>query len=409
MSFPTENATVHVVGAGLAGLNAALQLADVGVPVQVYEASAHAGGRCRSYHDTVLNREIDNGNHLIMMANTDTLWLMTRLGAHKHFAMPQESYYFVDLDGRKRWHYTSRTKPPGMKLADAYRLLQLIFADPNTRVRDIFHEHSIFYRRFVEPLCTAALNTHPDDASARLFGRVIRALMRPGAAHYPTILTTYGQALIEPMMQAIRDGGGEIRFQRRLTRVEAEDDRLTHLHFGQEIVTLGPQDKVILAVPPDAAAALFEIEVPEGYNRIVNGHFLYDTTGIGPSLIGVIGSPLQWVFVKDGLISTTTSDAERSELAGLSQAQMAAKLWRDACKALEIGEPPLPTHRIIVEKKATFAATPENEARRLGPVTPYRNLVLAGDWLQTGLPATIEGAIFSGRRAADWCLRSNGG
>jgi hypothetical protein len=115
-------------------------------------------------------------------------------------------------------------------------------------------------------------------------------------------------------------------------------------------------------------------------------------------MTGVIGGTAEWVFVFDDRLSVTISGADR--LVDRDREDLAKLLWSDVACTLDLGDAPLPAWQIVKEKRATFAATPEQNAMRPGSATRLANLWLAGDWTQTGLPATIEGALRSGETAA---------
>jgi hydroxysqualene dehydroxylase len=160
---------------------------------------------------------------------------------------------------------------------------------------------------------------------------------------------------------------------------------------------------VVLAVPPWVAATLLPgLTAPDAFEAIVNLHFRADADPGPAGFAGLVGGTAEWVFVKPGIVSTTTSAANRH--ADLSADHLATVCWDDVCAALDLSGP-RPPWRLVREKRATFAATAEQERRRPGPVTGLANLVLAGDWTATGLPATIEGAIRSGNTAAGVLLR----
>ncbi len=116
-----------------------------------------------------------------------------------------------------------------------------------------------------------------------------------------------------------------------------------------------------------------------------------------PTMLGVIGGTAEWIFTFPDRISTTTSAADA--LVDEDREVLAARIWKDVQAALKINAP-MPPWQVVKEKRATFAATPEQDALRPGPRGPIRNVILAGDWTATGLPATIEGAIRSGETAA---------
>ena len=124
---------------------------------------------------------------------------------------------------------------------------------------------------------------------------------------------------------------------------------------------------------------------------------------VSAGFVGLVGGIAEWVFIKPGIVSTTTSAANR--YADLTADHLATTAWREVSAALDLTGPP-PPWRVVREKRATFAATADQERRRPEAATGLSNLVLAGDWTRTGLPATIEGAIRSGETAAGVLLES---
>jgi hypothetical protein len=155
---------------------------------------------------------------------------------------------------------------------------------------------------------------------------------------------------------------------------------------------------VILAVPaPVAASIVPNLDVPHSFRAIVNAHFkIAPPVGL-PPILGLLNSTSEWLFAFPDRLSVTISGADR--LLDMGREALAEMIWAEVARAAKIAAP-LPTWQIIKEKRATFAATPQEEARRPGPRTRHANLLLAGDWTATGLPATIEGALRSGVRAA---------
>jgi hypothetical protein len=151
-----------------------------------------------------------------------------------------------------------------------------------------------------------------------------------------------------------------------------------------------------------------DLAVPEGTRAIVNGHYRLDrrvTLPEGSRLLGIIGGTAQWLFARDDVVSVTVSAADR--LTQQANEALAEILWADVARALDLGAAPPPPWRIVNEKRATFAQTPAALARRPGPRVGLSNAFLAGDWTDTGLPATIESAVLSGRRAARSALESH--
>jgi hypothetical protein len=170
------------------------------------------------------------------------------------------------------------------------------------------------------------------------------------------------------------------------------------METADAVAPVAPEDVVVLAVPPWSAADLIPgLAVPNDFRAIVNAHFKMGAPQGAPPMLGVIGGTAEWIFAFSDRISVTVSGADL--LVDQDREDLAIRIWADVTKALDI-KAPMPSWQIVKEKRATFAATPEQDSRRPAAKTTWRNLILAGDWTQTGLPATIEGALRSGESAA---------
>jgi squalene-associated FAD-dependent desaturase len=410
---------VHVVGAGLSGLSSAVWLARAGRTVQVHEASGSIGGRCRSFDDPGVGRHIDNGNHIVLSGNTATLEFLAAVGAADQLVGPPCSeFHFLDIGSGERWTVrpsagrvpwwilSAGRRIPGSRVRDYLALARLALAGPEMTVDRCFHERNLLFSRFIEPIALAVLNAPTEAAAASLLRPVLLETFGKGeGACRPLVARdSLGSCFVDPAIQHLADGGGSIRTLHRVRALEAEGDRLVALRFADgETVNLMADDAVVLAVPPDAAADLVPgIKTPIGSNVIVNGHFVLPEVPGEPGMLGIIGGFSQWIFVRRDMASVTISGAD--ELADHAASSIAGRMWPEVCRALNLGERPLPRYRILKEKRATFAQTPTNAALRPGARTRWRNLFLAGDWTATGLPATIEGSLRSGRSAASAVL-----
>lgn len=404
----------HIVGAGLAGLAAATRAARAGWRVALYEAAQQAGGRCRSYVDGELGLRIDNGNHLVVSGNLAAMAYISEIGAQATFTTVDTAVYpFVDLANGERWQvrptegrvpwwlFVPWRRVKGTSLLDYYDAERLARAGDNQVVTDILDATTTAYRRLWAPLCVAALNTEPERASAKLLGRLFRDTFGQGGAALHPLLPKEGlsESLVDPALAQLAGKGAQISYGHRLRAVTLDGDRVVSLDFGKAQVTPAAQDRVILAVTaPVAVDLLPEITVPNAFRGIVNAHFRIAPPRAVAPFTGVIGGMAEWIFAKPGILSTTTSAAE--PIIDLPAEVLAATLWSDIVRALDLGSVPLPPWRVLKEKRATFAATPAELRRRPGPRTRWQNLYLAGDWTDTGWPATIEGAIQSGFSAA---------
>ena len=404
---------VHVIGAGLAGLAAATALAEQGYAVSVLEAAAHAGGRCRSYYDGVLEMTLDNGNHLLLSGNHAAFAYLRRIGAEDRLVGPASARLdFFDRAQRARWTIkpndgalpwwllTAKRRVPGAKATDHLALARLALAHGEATVGQTIACRGPLWERLAEPFLLAALNTEPKQGSAALAGAIIRqSLARGGRAYRPRIATpTLAAALIDPALAFLGARGASVALKTPVKSLVYAEKRVNQILTAEGPVEVGPDDAVILAAPPWIATDLVPgLTAPNAFNAIVNGHFRFDPpAGLAP-IVGVIGGLAQWVFAFDDRLSVTVSAA--GDLADENRETVAAALWADVA-AVHALPATLPPWRIVKERRATFAATPEQEARRPKARTPWRNLFLAGDWTATGLPATIEGAVRSGETAA---------
>jgi hypothetical protein len=232
---------------------------------------------------------------------------------------------------------------------------------------------------------------------------VRETLLAGGQACRPLIARDgLSAVLVEPAIKLLQDKGASIRFGHELREFTMSADRLSELKFGDDSVAIQPDDAVVMAVPPRPAALLLPgLKTPTKFRAIVNAHFRFDPPKGQPDILGVVGGLVEWLFAFPQRLSVTISNGDR--LVDMPREELAQAIWLDICKAAGVqGE--LPPWQIVRERRATFEATPEQNALRPGPVTTYKNLFLAGDWTDTGLPATIEGSVRSGDRAADLVL-----
>jgi squalene-associated FAD-dependent desaturase len=405
--------TVHVIGAGLAGLSAAVRLAGAGRAVVVHEAARFAGGRCRSYRDPGLGLTIDNGNHLLLSGNWAARDYLTRVGAGAGLPVPAEAAFpFVDLATDERWtlrpnngrlpHWIldRRRRVPGSRPRDYLAPLRLLRADPAAEVGTVMDCAGPLYERLWRPLLLAGLNTDPPEAAAGLAARLLReTLAAGGRACRPLVAATgLSATFILPALASLHAGGAQIRFSTLLRGLDIAGDRVRALDFDSEQVALGPGDAVVLAVPANIAADLMpDLTTPDEFRAIVNLHFRVAPPPGLPPMTGIVGGLAEWLFAFQSRLSVTISGADR--LIDMQRDVLAAEVWREVAAITALPDE-LPPWQIVKERRATFAATPRQAARRPGARTTLENLVLAGDWTDTGLPATIEGAVRSGYAAA---------
>ncbi len=404
----------HIIGAGLAGLAAAVRLKKAGAEVALYEATSQAGGRCRSYHDATLGMMIDNGNHVILSGNHAALDYLELIGGRDRMSAPDAAAFpFVDLATQERWTlrpndgrlpwwvFRADRRVPGTAVSDYFATAPLFLAGRKKTIADVMTCSGRLYDRLWRPLLLAALNTDPAEASARLAAATMRETLAVGGRACRPLIAAEGlsSAFVDPAIRYLEAQGVSLRYGQRLRALGIEEQRVVNLDFGGETVALAPGDSVILAVPPWVAATLVDgLETPAEFRAIVNAHFRIDPPPGFPPMIGVVNGTVEWIFAFPQQLSITISGADR--LLDAPRETLARELWQEVSIITGLSEN-LPPWQIIREKRATFAALPSEDAKRPGATdTSLNNLILAGDWTATGLPATIEGAIRSGNKAA---------
>jgi len=444
---------VVVVGAGFAGLAAAIRLQERRHEVVVLERRGVLGGRARSSRDAVTGDEVDNGTHLMIGAYVATLDLLRRAGA-ADLVRAQDELEIEWIDDRGRSVLACPPLAAPLHLLTGFAFLRVPLAVKLQAVRlglavrlgrppqgltlaEYFRRtgQGARARRLVwDPLALAVLNEPVERAAAVLFHRMFQeAFLRDHRASR-LLFPRRGWGVIAERLAAYFEGrGGRVcRGARVESLVLADEGRVTGVRYleraeSREEIAAGEApvsglesaDAVVSTVPPPALRAL----VPEGRRKtppfdaldrvsgspIVSVDLWLDRVVVDRAMLGLRDSELEWVFDKgrlhgrDGapqhlsfIVSAAYRTAPKTNAELVEAATAALRRYFPAMAGASVS-------RSLVQRdaQATFASTPELEALRPGPVTPLAGLFLAGDWTDTGLPATIEGAVRSGLRAAD--------
>ncbi len=413
---------IAIVGAGYAGMAAAVELASRGVAADVFEASRTLGGRARGVEIDGL--ALDNGAHILVGAYRETLRLMQLVGAPVDALQRQPLH--LDFPGQFRlrapnlpapWHLAwALATARGLTWPERFAAVRFMRHLKNKRFRLpiddtvatlLEHQPATLRRLLWGPLCLAALNTPPAEASAQVFAHVLRDSLaaRRDASDLLLPRQDLSAVLPEPAARWIEARGGTVRRGQRIGRIAWRDDRY-HLDAH------GPYDQVIVAVAPQHVARLIgglprltfvtEALAAFRWQPIVTCYLRYPADVRLPApMIGVDRGVAQWLFDRGalcrqpGVIAAVISGHGRHD--ELDADALAATIDGDIRRILP-GLPPPAWQRVVAEKRATFACTPG--LKRPWVETPLPGLLLAGDYIDGDYPATLEGAARSGVAAA---------
>jgi squalene-associated FAD-dependent desaturase len=446
---------VVVIGAGCAGLAAAAMLAEAGRRVLVVEARPRLGGRATAFPDRVTGELVDNGQHVLFGCYTETLAFLRRIGAqHNLKAQSTLSVPFLDRDGRRSVLACPALPPPLHLLAAILRWEAMSWADRLSALRmalplraarralqrtgrvtaavddrDMTVSQWLRARGQTEkltewlwaPLAVAALNQSPDEARAEPFVRVLAQMFGPDASASALLLPSHPLHLMyaEPARAFIERHGGEVRTGAP-AHIAVDGGTVVGVEIRGERI---PAARVISTVPWNVIRTLFAEPAPPALasfiadaaamdsEAIVTVNLWYDRQVMEDAFVGLPGRAMQWIFDKRLAFGR---EASHLSLIASGANALAAEDTDDliARAAAEVAEA-LPGARtatlvrgtVVRERHATFSLAP-GQPPRPTTRTPIEGLLLAGDWIDTGLPGTIESAVMSGHWAAREALRT---
>jgi squalene-associated FAD-dependent desaturase len=450
-----EQAPAVIIGAGFAGASAALYLAQGGRRVILLEAGRLPGGRARSFPDPRSGIELDWGPHLFMTANPALRDFLDRIGASERLRFapsldityrraeksasggvrlsrlkfPARGGALAGVWGLIRW----RGPGPAARLSIARGLARLL-REPAEGGGETMEEllarlgQGASERKwFWEPFSRAVLNLPAEEGSGALFGRVVREAFGagPGGAALGSPELAMRPFWGERSLEEIARLGGEVRMASPVRRIRIEGGAVRGVEVsGGEFI---PASYIIPAVPPPALLAM----LPEDLRAqapwrdisrlrpspIASAYLWLDRPAPGPAFEALMGGPWQWLFrppaysgptahlglvAHPGLVALLAGGADT--IASAPRREIEASAREEAEKIL----PGTSAGRVLIvrERAATWAGGAEEQPYRPRAETPVSGLILAGDWTATGLPATCEGAVRSGRRAAEAALSS---
>ena len=441
-----------VIGGGCAGFSAATALSESGARVLVLEARPGLGGRATAFTDPETGERVDNGQHILMGCYDDTLAFLKRIGTadrvrwqtglrvpmidraghHSVLALPalpsplhflagilawealswRERFSVLRIGSHLRQGYGGQAAPRSASAATPLR------RDRSAETVRAWLQNNGQAPRlcelFWEPLALAALNQSIDQAEASTFIRVLERVFGPDPAAAALVLPAVplDELYAEPARRWLTDRGSEVRVNAP-AKVVIDGDRVCGVRVRDESIDA---PIVISTVPWFGFHALFDAPPTSLHETIANASALaslpivtvnlwFDRVVMQEPLVGLPGRNFQWVFDRRALVSGAASHLSLIS----SGAETIVSKTNEDLSALALSEvqAALPAARgarlrkslAVREKRSTFSLAPDAPPRP-ETVTAIRGFLLAGDWIDTGLPATIESAVLSGHRAA---------
>jgi squalene-associated FAD-dependent desaturase len=413
---------VAVIGGGWAGFSAAVELADAGIPVTVFETAPNLGGRARGFLRNGL--QLDNGQHILLGAYRETLRLLGKIGVSEADVLLRLPLR-LETPGHLKLAATRLPAPfhlllgiftaQGLSLGEKWaalgfvtqlRLSRFKTAQQATVAELLSGQPEKLVRLFWEPLCIGALNTPLDQASAQVFLNVLRDSFSRTRSDSDLLLCRVDLGRLFPHAAAdfVRQRGGMVHTTTPVASIENADNgiEVNGEWFSHAICATGPHALPRLLRNQPEMTMLTAQLANFTYQPITTIYLQYpENTALAFPMLGMASGLGQWVFDRGtlcgqpGLLAVVIS-ADGPHLT-LDHDQLASKIDTELRQML--GTLPRPQwHQVIVEKRATFACTPG--LQRPGHATPNPHIFIAGDYTAGDYPATLEGAVRSGVQCA---------
>jgi squalene-associated FAD-dependent desaturase len=441
-------ADVVILGGGLSGLAAAIELSGNGRAVTIVEQAPRLGGRCYSYVDRTTGDVVDNGQHVLIGAYHETLRYLEAIGTRAYLRASPALRLMMHHPSKGFCRFEVRPLPRPLHLTAAMlRYSALSLRDRTSLLRvgaDLqrksaegdqmlgrltvdqwltrLNQSAEAKRSLWNPIAISVMNEIPERASALLFARSLRAAFLGKKSDSAILIPSIGQTelYVTPARKLLAKRGGKILLNAEVTGMHAKGGRIDRivLRNGKEfapscVVSALPAYALERIIPAGGDGARMRPGYTKlSYAPIVSMHLWYDKNFMDEPVVGSIGTTLQWIFNRrlllddagksPAFVSAVISGAY--DAVGLSKRDLVKTAQEELAALFPESRSAKLLHAVVIkEKRATFSPTNDINELRPGAKTEYENLALAGDWTDTGLPATIEGAIMSGYAAASLC------
>lgn len=420
-----------IIGGGFAGLTSAVYLSQAGLKVELIEASKKLGGRAYSFLDKKNNSIIDNGQHIMMGCYFDTLKFIKKIDALDNLYI-QDKLQVNFLDENFKLFKLSALKgiyPFNLLIAlinykaisflERLKLLKFFIKLPFHLDKELKNltvygwlikenQSKNVINSFWEILAVGSLNTNIKKASALTFSIVLRYIFLRGNKSASIILPKSGltETYCNNAIEKIEQNGGVVSFSEQVIELINDKDQIKEIKTSKRVIN--DFDYIISAVPLFAAKKIlqkqnllneFELE----YSAILNIHIWLKDNKLIEKFYGLIDSPVHWVFNQNDHLTIVISDA--NDLIEMSKEEIFKMVSTELEKYLNIKHDEIIDYKIIKEKRSTFIPSKEILNIRPNQKTKFKNLFLAGDWVDTGFPSTIESAVKSGRIASELIIK----
>ncbi len=416
-----------VIGGGFAGLSAAAHLSASGKRVELLEASQKLGGRAYSLRDKSTEEIIDNGQHIMMGCYTDTINFFRMIGAQDNLIFQEKlKVNFLEPHFQNRILEAGRgiypfslaaglLKYKALSLKNRIRLLKFFLMLPLSSTRDLCrmniydwlmqeNQNEKILKAFWEILTAGALNTNLHKASAKVFKDVLIEISFKGNRASTIILPREGltESYCNDASEFITNRGGKVIQGEQVNRLIAEGNKVKAIATNKRTIT---DFKYIISSIPFYSLKRILTEdnlIPDPgfeYSSILTVHIWLKNNKLDKPFYGLIDSEIHWIFNHRSHLTLVRSDAD--ELMEKSKEAIFELAAKELFKYCFIEKEDITNYSILKEKRATFIPSNQISFKRPGPSTGLKNLAIAGDWTNTGLPSTIESAVKSGRLAAE--------